>query len=63
MSEKNITFEEALAALEKSADILRKDDLALEDAIKIFEEGTKLYEKCESILGEAKQRIEVFSKE
>ena len=56
-------FEEALAALENSVSELRKDNVSLEDSIRIFEEGTKLYEKCESILNNLKQKIEVFEKE
>ncbi|MBQ9972849.1 MAG: exodeoxyribonuclease VII small subunit [Firmicutes bacterium] len=63
MAEKEMKFEEALAALENSVSELRKDNVSLEDSIRIFEEGTKLYEKCESILNNLKQRIEVFEKE
>lgn len=63
MAEKEMKFEEALAALENSVSELRKDNVSLEDSIRIFEEGTKLYEKCESILNDLKQRIEVFEKE
>ncbi|MBE6031162.1 MAG: exodeoxyribonuclease VII small subunit [Clostridiales bacterium] len=63
MAEKEMKFEEALAALENSVSELRKDNVSLEDSIRIFEEGTKLYEKCESILNNLKQKIEVFEKE
>lgn len=59
----NISFEDALAALEKCAAELRGDNVSLEESIKIFEEGARLYEKCTSILDNAKQKIEVFSKE
>ena len=63
MAEDKLTFEEALSALEKAASDLRKDNISLEEAIKIFEDGTKLYEKCAEILNEAKQKIEIFSEE
>ena len=63
MTEKEMKFEEALEALEKTVSELRKDNISLEDSIRIFEEGTKLYEKCETILNNVKQKIEVFEKE
>lgn len=63
MADDKLTFEEALSALEKAASDLRKDNISLEEAIKIFEDGTKLYEKCAEILNAAKQKIEIFSKE
>ena len=63
MTEKEMKFEEALEALEKTVSELRKDNISLEDSIRIFEEGTKLYEKCEPILNNVKQKIEVFEKE
>ena len=63
MQDKELKFEEALAALENAVSELRKDNISLEESIKIFEEGTKLYEKCEAILNEAKQKIELFEKE
>ena len=59
----NMTFEEALSALEKAASALRGDNISLEEAMKIFEDGTVLYDKCRQILDEAKQKIEIYSKE
>lgn len=63
MADNDLKFEEALAALENSVAELRKDNVSLEDSIRIFEEGTKLYEQCETILSNIKQKIEVFDKE
>ena len=63
MTEKKMTFEEALSALEKAASALRGDNISLEEAMKIFEDGTVLYNKCRQILDEAKQKIEIYSKE
>ena len=62
MAEKKMTFEEAFAGLEKSAEELRKDSVPLEESIKIFEKGISLYEQCNEILNEAKQKIEVYKK-
>lgn len=63
MADNNLKFEDALAALENSVAELRKDNVSLEDSIRIVEEGTKLYEQCEAILNDVKQKIEVFEKE
>ncbi len=60
--EGNITFEEALAGLEKSAEALRKPGTALEDAMKSFENGLAYYKKCQSILNDAKQKIEIYKR-
>ncbi|WP_037372275.1 exodeoxyribonuclease VII small subunit [Anaerovorax odorimutans] len=58
----NLTFEEALEKLEKSAEALKKDGYSLEDAMKNFEEGIEYYNYCNKILTMAKQKIEVYNK-
>ena len=52
-----ITFEEALANLEKSASDLLKPGIRLDEAIKSFEDGIGHYNKCSEILNDAKQKI------
>lgn len=63
MTKDKMTFEEALAGLEKSASELRREDISLEEAMEIFEKGTALYRTCSDILNDAKQKIEFFTKE
>lgn len=60
---KNLSFEEALEKLEASAESLKSDHIPLEEALKNFETGIEYYNKCSAILNEAKQKIEVYSKE
>ncbi|MBN7772522.1 exodeoxyribonuclease VII small subunit [Clostridium aminobutyricum] len=60
---KNLSFEEALEKLEASAECLKSDQISLEEALKSFEKGIEYYNKCSSILNNAKQKIEVYSKE
>lgn len=60
--EEKITFEEALAGLEKSAEALRKPGVALEEAMISFENGLKYYKKCQDILSDAKQKIEIYKR-
>jgi len=53
-------FEEALAGLEKIVSQLESGDLALDDALKLFEEGVRLSRICNSKLDEADRRIEIL---
>ncbi|MDP6173529.1 MAG: exodeoxyribonuclease VII small subunit [Rhodospirillales bacterium] len=55
---KKMSFEEALAELEKIVDDLEQGNSKLDDAITAFERGTILKKHCEIKLREAKTRIE-----
>jgi exodeoxyribonuclease VII small subunit len=57
-----LSFELALAGLERSVDALKGDGTTLENVIKSFEEGMVFCNRCEAILGEARQKIEVYGK-
>lgn len=54
------SFEEALKQLEDVAEDLKSGNLTLDESIKSFDLGVKLYEECNEILSAAKQKIEVF---
>lgn len=60
MSEKELSFEEAYAALEKIAEKLGGNDVPLNEAIKLYEEGIKLSKYCADALSSAKQKIETL---
>jgi exodeoxyribonuclease VII small subunit len=57
----SMSFEAALAELEKIVRQLEKGESSLEDAIGAYERGAKLKEHCERKLGEAKARVEKIS--
>lgn len=59
---KSMSFEEALAGLEKTAEILKKDGTTLEAAMESFEQGIEYYNYCSGMLNDAKQKIEVFER-
>lgn len=59
----NMTFEEALTALESTVSELRSPDVSLEDSMKGFEDGMKYYNRCEELLNEAKGKVELYRKE
>ena len=53
-------FEEALAKLENIVENLEQGDLALEEALKRFEEGIKLSRFCAERLDEAEKKVEIL---
>ncbi len=55
-------FEESMQRLEEIVRLLEKGDAPLEDAIRLFEEGTKLAKSCDDMLNEAEKKVVVLSK-
>lgn len=60
MAEKKLSFEQALARLEEIAARLERPDATLDESLKLFEEGSKLMVKCNSMLDEAEQKVSVL---
>lgn len=58
---KKINFEKALSTLEGIVSELESGKLPLEESIKRFEEGVKLYKSCKSILGNVEKKIKVLT--
>ncbi len=54
---KKLSFEEKMKRLEQIAMALEKGDAALEDSLKLFEEGTKLIADCSAQLEKAEQQV------
>lgn len=59
MSEKKerISFEDALKELEEVVEKLSREDVSLEDSVRLYEEGLKLSGICSDILEKATQKI------
>lgn len=57
MTEKKLTFEEAMARLEAVVALLEKGDAPLEEAMALFEEGTSLMKRCSQALDQAEQKV------
>jgi exodeoxyribonuclease VII small subunit len=57
------TFEESLKKLESIVDQLEKGDLALEDSLKLFEEGVGLSAACKKELDEAEGKVQILVKQ
>ncbi len=56
-------FEDALARLEGIVEKLEKGELALEKALKLFEEGIKISRFCNTKLDEAERKVEILLKD
>jgi exodeoxyribonuclease VII small subunit len=56
-------FEDSLKKLEEIVVQLERGDLSLEDAVRLFEEGTQLSALCKHQLEEAESRVEILMKQ
>ena len=52
-----MTFEEAMAALEEVVTKLERGDVPLEQSIQLYERGAELKARCETKLKEAEEKI------
>ena len=57
MNEKNQTFEQNMARLEQIVRAMERGDVALEESLKLFQEGTELVRSCSKLLDEAQLQV------
>lgn len=57
MSQKKPTFEENISRLEQIVRAMERGDVALEESLKLFQEGTELVRVCEKLLDDAQLQI------
>lgn len=57
MNPKNKTFEASMARLEQIVRAMERGDVALEESLKLFQEGTELVRNCQKILDEAQLQV------
>ena len=58
---KPIQYEKSISELEDIVLQLEKGELTLEDSLKQFEKGITLARRCQDILTQAEQKIEILS--
>ena len=58
-----LTYEKAMNRLEEIVSLLEKNDVSLDDSIKLFEEGRRLTAFCSEKLKNAKAKITLAEKE
>ena len=57
MNNENKTFEENMKRLEQIVRAMERGDVALEESLKLFQEGTELVRNCGKLLDEAELQI------
>lgn len=58
-----MTYEKAILRLEEIVSSLEKNEVSLDESLKLFEEGTKLTAFCADKLKNAQQKITKLTKE
>ena len=61
MNQKNHTFEENMQRLEMIVRAMERGDVALEESLKLFQEGTELIRSCSRLLDEAELQVKKIS--
>ena len=57
MNDKNMTFEQSMQRLEQIVRAMERGDVALEESLKLFQEGTDLVSRCGKLLDEAELQV------
>ena len=60
MNEKNTTFEANLKRLEQIVRAMERGDVALDESLKLFQEGTELVRVCGKLLDEAELQVKMI---
>ncbi|MEM9418888.1 MAG: exodeoxyribonuclease VII small subunit [Planctomycetota bacterium] len=63
MTKKAPSFEQAIDQLEELIEQIESGEIGLEDALKRYEDGTKLIQRCRSILDSAEKKIAELTSE
>ncbi len=58
---KGLHFEQSINELEQIVKELEKGELSLDDSLKQFEKGIGLARRCQEVLSQAEQKIEMLS--
>jgi len=57
MNNDNKTFEENMQRLEQIVRAMERGDVALDQSLKLFQEGTRLVRSCEKLLDDAQLQV------
>ena len=57
MNQANATFESSMQRLEQIVRALERGDAPLEESLKLFQEGTELVRKCQTLLDNAELQV------
>ena len=59
MSNMNKTFEASMRRLEEIVRAMEKGDVALDESLKLFQEGTELVRNCGKLLDDAQMQVKM----
>lgn len=59
-NKKDLNFEELIEKLEEITNKLEKEQLSLDDSVKLFEEGMEISKKCSTKLEDAEKKITIL---
>lgn len=62
MEQQKLSFEEAMQRLDSIVKRLERGDVALEESLSLFEEGSKLLASCNQMLDAAEQKVIMLKK-
>ena len=57
MNQENRSFEENMQRLEQIVRAMERGDVALEESLKLFQEGTQLVQSCGKLLDQAELQV------
>ena len=57
MNQNNMTFEQSMHRLEQIVRAMERGDVALEESLKLFQEGTELVRNCNQLLDDAQLQV------
>jgi exodeoxyribonuclease VII small subunit len=60
MNASNNTFEASMARLEAIVRAMERGDVALEESLKLFQEGTELVRNCQKLLDDAQLQVKMI---
>ena len=60
MNQQNQSFEASMARLEQIVRAMERGEVALEESLKLFQEGTELVRNCQKLLDEAQMQVKMI---
>ena len=57
MNQNNMTFEQSMQRLEQIVRAMERGDVALEESLKLIQEGTELVRNCNQLLDDAQLQV------
>ena len=58
MNQQNVTFEANMQRLEQIVRAMERGDVALDESLKLFQEGTELVKNCSKMLDDAQLQVQ-----